>query len=175
MRLFNDGWEFCRQKVGTGWQEMREKQDAFYPVGIPHDWLIYHPNDLYGDAVGWYRKIFSWKKKEDELVFLRFDGIYMDSRIYINGVQAGEWKYGYSTFEVDVTPYLRDGENEVEVSVTYQSPNSRWYTGAGIYRNVWLKTVPKEHIVSDGIYFSAAPKEAGAWRIWIDTQLAASC
>lgn len=174
MRLFNDGWEFCRQKIGIGWQEMREKQDAFYPVGIPHDWLIYHPKDLYGDAVGWYRKKFSWKKKEDELVFLRFDGIYMDSRIYINGEQAGEWKYGYSTFEVDATPYLKDGENEVEVSVTYQSPNSRWYTGAGIYRNVWLKSVPKEHIVSDGVYFSAVQKEAGLWQIWIDTQLAAS-
>lgn len=64
----------------------------------------------------------------------------MDSTVYINGKQAGEWKYGYSTFEFDITDYLADGGNDVVVRVAYRSPNSRWYSGAGIYRNVWFIT-----------------------------------
>lgn len=63
----------------------------------------------------------------------------MDCTIFVNGMQAGEWKYGYSSFEVRLTPFLKTGENTILVHVRYQSPNSRWYSGAGIYRSVWLK------------------------------------
>ena len=102
MQLFNDGWEFCKQKLHTTLDQVMQRQDEFYPIGIPHDWLIYQSRNLYEDGCGWYRKKFHHQKKSSsELVILRFDGIYMDSRIYINEKQAGEWKYGYTTFEID--------------------------------------------------------------------------
>lgn len=129
----------------------------FYAVGILHDWMI-SGGKFIRRRNGLVSQEIQLTKEEEELVVLRFDGIYMDSRIYVNGVQAGEWKYGYTTFEVDVTNLLKDGENEIFVSITFQTPNSRWYTGAGIYRNVWLKRLPLEHFVSDGIYFSAKKK-----------------
>lgn len=171
MQLFNDGWEFCRQPLHTDYNQMERTKDSFLPVGIPHDWLISQTYDLYEDGTGWYRKIFSWKKSEKEKVFLRFDGIYMDSRIYVNGALAGEWKYGYSSFETEITDFLNDGENDLRVSVDFQAPNSRWYSGAGIYRNVWIKTVPKQHLVSDGIYFTAEPGADGCWDVKICTEI----
>ncbi len=170
VKLFNDRWEFSKQPLHTSLEEMTAKKEEFRPVGIPHDWLIYQDN-LYEDATGWYRKTFTWKLKKDRQIFLRFDGIYMDSRIYVNGTKAGEWKYGYSTFEVDITDYLKDGANEILVSVTYQAPNSRWYTGAGIYRNVWLKDLPKTHIAADGIYFSAKQKRENIWSVKADIEI----
>ena len=78
----------------------------------------------------------------------------MDSHVYVNGTLAGEWKYGYSTFEFDITELLKEGENLITVRVDYREPNSRWYSGAGIYRRVWLKTYPACHLVTDGIYIS---------------------
>ena len=170
MQLFNDGWEFSRQPLHTGYSQMEERRESFSPAGIPHDWLISRPQNLYEDGTGWYRKLFSWNKSGQERVFLHFDGIYMDSRIFVNGCQAGEWKYGYSAFEMEITDYLICGENDLRVSVDFQAPNSRWYSGAGIYRNVWIKTVPRQHLVSDGIYFSAKPGTGECWDIHISAE-----
>lgn len=173
MRLFNNGWEFSKQPLHTDLKTMQRLSSDFSPVGIPHDWLIYQADQLYEDGTGWYRKYFMVDSLSGKEVFLRFDGIYMDSRIFVNGQQAGEWKYGYSTFEVDITKYLHIGENEILVSVDFQAPNSRWYSGAGIYRNVWLKILPKEHIIADGIYFHASPAQEGYWDIEIETEVEA--
>lgn len=76
----------------------------------------------------------------------------MDTAIWVNGQRAGEWKYGYSTFEIDLTPFVKAGENEILVSVNFRSPNSRWYSGAGIYRDVWFKETPKTYIRENGVY-----------------------
>jgi len=148
MRLFNDNWEFSKN------------EEAFSPVGLPHDWAIYGTETFYEDALGRYRKIFLWKKQPDERVFLRFDGVYMDSRYYLNGEQVWEWKYGYSAFEFEITDKLKDGENELLVTVDFRNPNSRWYSGAGIYRNVWLRTTHEQYLVADGVYFHAVPSAA---------------
>lgn len=150
--LFNDGWEFSKQPLFTTLEEVKERPESFVPVGLPHDWLISQGTDLYENGTGWYRKKFLYSPAEDEIAFLRFEGVYMDSAVYVNGKKAMEWKYGYSTFEVPLEGYLREGENEIMVSVCYQSPNSRWYSGAGIYRDVWLKVVNRTHLVSDGVY-----------------------
>lgn len=171
MKLFNDGWVFSKQKLGTTLKEMKDRETEFVQVGIPHDWLIGQAGNLYENSTGWYRKKFSWKKTEGKRVFLRFDGIYMDCHIFINDVEAGEWKYGYTTFEVEATKYLKNGENEIWISANYQSPNSRWYTGAGIYRNVWIKEVSNTCITADGIYFSAKQKNKKSWSIEIETEL----
>ncbi len=171
MRLFNDGWEFRKQKIGTGLKEMKERDSEFVQVGIPHDWLIGQTENLYEDSTGWYRKKFFWKKAERNRVFLRFDGIYMDCHIFVNGAEAGEWKYGYTTFEIEITEYLRNEENEIWISVNYQTPNSRWYTGAGIYRNIWIREVSDTCIMADGIYFSAKRRNEKLWNIEIETEL----
>lgn len=170
MKLFNDGWEFSRQPLHTTLEEMNQRTERFVPVGLPHDWLIYDTDHLYQDGTGWYRKQFSWSVQEDQIVLLRFDGIYMDSKVFVNNHLAAEWKYGYSAFEVDVTPYLCEGENTVMVSVDFQSPNSRWYSGAGIYRDVWIKTVHQKHLISDGVYFHAEQEEPGRWLVEIEAE-----
>lgn len=170
MELFNNGWEFLKQPLFTSLEEARKRREDFLPVGLPHDWAIYDADHLYEDATGWYRKLFFWQEQSG-LALLRFDGVYMDSAVYINGQKAGEWKYGYSAFEIDMTPHLKPGENEIMVSANYQCPNSRWYSGAGIYRNVWLKLLEKEHILSDGIYFHAQKSEGDFWSIAITSQV----
>ena len=119
------------------------------PADLPHDWLIYDTKNLYEDSIGWYRKKFVYSTsgtKCGKRVILRFEGVYMDSEICVNGTKLGEWKYGYSTFDWDITDSLREGENEVVLRVVFQSPNSRWYSGAGIYRNVWMICLPETHI-----------------------------
>lgn len=96
-----------------------------------------------------------------ERVILRFDGVYMDSTVYVNGKKIGDWKYGYSTFDMDVTSALMPGKNQVTVEVRYQSPNSRWYSGAGMYRKVWLKVCPAAYLPLDGTYVTTEKCEGG--------------
>ncbi|WP_375103872.1 glycoside hydrolase family 2 TIM barrel-domain containing protein [Paenibacillus sp. RS8] len=164
-RLFNEGWEFAKSTLEVTDGEFLD----FHTVDLPHDWLIYNTLDLYEDSIGWYRKRFI-KEKDDKQRLLCFDGIYMDSAIYVNHQWVGEWKYGYSSFEYEITDLLIDGENEILVKVVHQSPNSRWYSGAGIYRNVWLKTRDSSHIVTDGIYIHTV-QEDSEWRVEVDTDV----
>lgn len=147
--LLCDNWEFSKNPIGTEYAQAA----AFERVDIPHDWLIYDTKNLYETSTGWYRRTLHYSKTE-ERVALRFEGIYMDSSVYVNGALTKEWKYGYSTFETDITEYLKEGENLITVRVDHREPNSRWYSGAGIYRRVWLKTYPECHLVADGIYIS---------------------
>ncbi|PYY31251.1 glycoside hydrolase family 2 TIM barrel-domain containing protein [Paenibacillus illinoisensis] len=164
-KLFNDGWQFAKTKLDV----TDPAGLAFEPVELPHDWLIYNTLDLYEDSIGWYRKTFPYTK-DDQQHLLCFDGVYMNSSVYVNNQLVGEWKYGYSAFEHEITDALVEGDNEIIVKVVHQSPNSRWYSGAGIYRNVWLKTRDRNHIVTDGIYVSIKQQPAG-WQVELDTEL----
>ena len=163
--LFNDGWEFAKGSLGA----TESNTLKFKPVDIPHDWLIYNTLNLYENSIGWYRKRFRCAKGEKQML-LCFDGVYMDSSLYVNQQLIGEWKYGYSSFEHEITDAVVEGENEILVKVVYQSPNSRWYSGAGIYRNVWLKTRDKNHIVTDGIYITTKQNDNG-WQVEVDTEI----
>ena len=111
LRLWNDGWSFLRTEPGTELADIPGREEEFSPVVIPHDWLIGDVRHLYEDGTGWYRKCFMAKEygcSPGQSVFLRFDGIYMDSTVYVNGVRAGDWKYGYSAFDVSVGEYLKE-------------------------------------------------------------------
>lgn len=168
--LINDGWEFAKSSL-----EVKDiKNLGFEPIDIPHDWLIYDTLNLYEDSIGWYRRSFSYSPKEyenkDSRILLYFEGIYMDSTLYVNGRYIGEWKYGYSSFEHDISDALAEGNNEIVLKVVHQSPNSRWYSGAGIYRNVWLKVRDKNHITTDGIYASIRNR-IDYWQAEVDTDL----
>lgn len=150
VKMICDGWEFAKAPIGT------EYSDGFEwkRVDVPHDWLINNTKDLYETCTGWYRRKLDYTPDGD-IVSLRFEGVYMDSKVYVNGRCAGEWKYGYSTFEFEITELLEEGENLITVRVDHRSPNSRWYSGAGIFRPVYLKKYPVCRIVPDGIYISA--------------------
>lgn len=169
-RLFNDNWEFVKTPYGTELEELNAWEEKFKPVDIPHDWLIYNTEALYETSTGWYRKHFTAQAGEGH-VLLRFDGVYMDSAVYINGALVGEWKYGYSTFEFDITKFLKDGDNVVAVRVNHHEPNSRWYSGAGIFRNVWLKRVPRTYLASDGIYI-VTKKQGEDFTVTVEAELA---
>lgn len=171
-QLFNDGWSFSKQEIGTSYQTMQTETVNWMKIDLPHDWLIYHTNNLYETSEGWYKKSFPMTAEElTKCILLQFEGVYMDSTIYVNGAIVGEWKYGYSSFEFDITKYLMEGNNEVMVRVVHQSPNSRWYSGAGIYRNVWFKVCEKPHIKTNGVYIAAKKQENG-YLIKLDTELA---
>lgn len=167
--LFNDDWKFTKQKVGTELDLSKSNSPLWEPVDLPHDWLIYNTNDLYETSEGWYKKEFYLDKTEDKLYSICFDGVYMNSTVYVNGKEIGTWKYGYSSFEFDMTEYLYSGRNEIKVRVIHENPNSRWYSGAGIYRNVWLKTVNRVHFLSEGIYF-VTKKNAKGWIVEIEAE-----
>lgn len=150
--LFNDNWSFYRAEPGTGYEEAMKQRELFHPVELPHDWLIGDTQNLYRDGDGFYRKSFCLHKEEEKRYSVIFEGVYMDTAVYVNGCKAGEWKYGYSTFEIDLTAFLTEGENELVVSVCFRSPNSRWYSGAGIYRDVWFKVTEQVCIEENGVY-----------------------
>lgn len=172
--LYNNGWEFVKLPISVTIDSFDEQQPIFTMISIPHDWLIWQADNLYEDGSGWYRKYQDWQREEDMRLVLRFEGVYMDSTIYINREKAAEWKYGYSTFEVDITAYLKEGQNEILVRVAHQAPNSRWYSGAGIYRDVWLKVQHQSYLISDGSYITVKKQENQEWQIDIQTELCVS-
>lgn len=192
-QLFNDDFTFAKYSLKASKDELLSGSSAHClsapaPVDLPHDWMISQVNNLYEDSIGCYRKHFTIPKDGrcalgTPRYFLRFEGVYMDSRYYLNGREVFAWPYGYTTFEFEITPYLRDGDNELVVTATYQSPNTRWYSGAGIYRNVWLLGKCDTFLVSDGIYVSAEPaceamdedgRFPGVSKVLIDTEISGS-
>jgi len=165
---FVTGWKFLKTDFGTELENVRDRLSEFKEVEIPHDFLIDDARNFYTDATGWYYKGFVTTLKPRH--FLVFDGIYMDSTVYINGQKAGEWKYGYSQFILDITDYCKVGSNDVLVRVNYQNPNSRWYSGAGIYRNVWLCSYEDTYIPENGIYVHTHKGDMGYF-LDIDTEI----
>ena len=144
------------------------KSDAGWRLlNLPHDWAIEgdfyagNPSGAGGGAlpggVGWYKKSFSVPAAGDASYFIEFDGVYMNSTVWLNGHKLGSRPYGYSSFEYDMTPFInRGGENLLVVKVdNSDQPNSRWYSGCGIYRHVWMTTTSRTHVAHWGSYVTA--------------------
>lgn len=170
-RLFHEDWYFLELGVDSKIEDLWEKENAFKQVNLPHDWQIYHADELYRDGIGWYRKRFFCEKKPGKQYEIYFDGVYMDCTVYLNRQVLGEWKYGYSSFYFDMTDFLCEGENEIVVQVRFLGPNSRWYSGAGIYRNVYLTEYGENHFVTDGVYLTTDEKKDG-WQLTVEAELA---
>lgn len=166
-KLFNDNWQFAFKPLNEIPNDSEYKN-----VDIPHDWQIHNTHDLYSTGDGYYRKSFSLIDISEKKYTLRFEGVYMDSEIYLNGEKIYEWKYGYTTFDVPLKN-VREGENEVVVRVRYQSPNSRWYSGAGIYRKVLLRETGLNCLAADGTYV-VSNYNGESWKTEIDTELECS-
>ena len=139
-------------------------REGFKPVQLPHDWAIESPflanepnetGKLPWNGNAWYVKDFDVPSGFDakkERWFLDFDGVMQRPIIFVNGAKAGEWRYGYASFRVDVTPLLKRGRNTVAVHVSNPPRSTRWYPGAGIYRNVWLEKTGLVHLDYNGVY-----------------------
>lgn len=168
--LFNDGWQFCLCDIGTELSALPGRH--WYDVELPHDWLINDTSKLYETGEGWYRRSLPCSAEQlSGRVLLNFDGVYMNSTLFVNGKEAGSWTYGYSAFEHDITDFLHEGENELLLRVSHQSPNTRWYSGAGIFRDVMLKLRPAAYIGTNGVYIHSAPQPEGGWTTEVETDV----
>ncbi len=184
MESFNSDWKFYLGEVSNA-QDPNFDDTKWRPLNLPHDWSVEgkfdknNPAGTGGGALpgglGWYRKTFfvpdSSKGKN---VFIDFDGVYRKSEVWINGHSLGKRPNGYISFRYDLTPYLKYGneKNLMLVKVdNSQQPNSRWYSGSGIYRNVWLVTTNKIFVDHWGSYITTPEIHSGSARVNIELKL----
>ena len=171
---FNSGWKFIKffnasdenitnDKEPLNLQMPEVNDQAWRSVDLPHDWAIEGPFSdtlenntglLPWKGIGWYRKHFTVNSSDKEKrVYVDFDGAMANAKIWLNGSFVGEWPYGYTSFRMDLTPYLVFGkENVIAVRLDTKNWDSRWYPGAGIYRNVWLVKTSQLHVAYNGVF-----------------------
>lgn len=172
---FNSNWRFYlgdeSNAKNAGYNDSEWRQ-----LTVPHDWSIegkFDEKNPTGQAggglpagIGWYRKTFTIPQTaQGKNVFVDFDGVYCNSEVWINGHSLGKRPNGYISFQYDLTPYLNYGKqaNVIAVKVDNSAqPNSRWYSGSGIYRNVWLTTTAKSYIPQWGTFVTAQVNAANA-------------
>ena len=185
-RLFDDNWKFF---LGGAQNAESEKFDdsKWRTVDLPHDWSI---EDLPGKkspfdpkaigqvstgftigGTGWYRKAFVVDAdKKGKRINIQFDGVYMNAEVWVNGTSVGKHPYGYTSFCLDVTDQVKFGEkNVIVVQVKNEGQNSRWYSGSGIYRHVWLKIQEPVHIAQWGTYITTPVVDASSAQVKIRT------
>ena len=159
---FNNDWKFQRGEA-AGASEIAFDADGWRSVTLPHDWSIEGPFEArwasatgyLPGGVGWYRKTFTLPETfGGQQTFLHFDGVYCHSEVWVNGHAVGRRPSGFSSFRYDVTPHLNaHGQNVVSVRVDHtQFADARWYTGSGIYRNVFLIATGRVRLKQWGIF-----------------------
>ena len=181
---FDAGWKFHLGDVTNG-QEPTLPDSSWRTVDLPHDWSIEaefserNPAGASGGALpggtGWYRKAFTVPRGDSgRVVFVEFDGVYRNGEVWINGQYLGKRPYGYSSFRYELTPYLNHGSarNVIAVRVdNSRQPNSRWYSGSGIYRHTRLITTDRVHVDQWGTYVTTPTVTADSARIRVRTTL----
>ncbi|TRX89963.1 hypothetical protein FHL15_009064 [Xylaria flabelliformis] len=136
---------------------------AWEALNLPHDWAVKGPFNAPGisggmgrlpsNGVGWYRKKVTLAKEDlEKTIYLDIDGAMSYSAVWLNGNLVGGWPYGYNSFRLDLTPYAKEGANQLAIRLDNAVDSSRWYPGAGIYRNVWLVKVNPVHVRQYGTY-----------------------
>lgn len=180
---FDSDWRFHLGDV-DGAQAPAFDAAAWRQLDVPHDWMIEGPFDRTSPAgagggylnggVGWYRKTFTLPEAARGCnVFVRFDGVYMDSDVWLNGHHLGNRPYGYTSFQYELTPHLKFGENEnvLAVRCNVRQPCSRWYSGAGIYRHVWLSVCNPVHFAECGTCVTTPEVSDGRCKIRVRTRV----
>jgi beta-galactosidase len=181
---FNAGWRFSLSgddnAINTAYDD-----SGWRMLDLPHDWSI---EGAFSDTnratagggalpggIGWYRKTFTMDpSKKNKLVYIEFDGVYRNSEVWINGNYLGKRPYGYSSFRYNLTPYLYFGDEKNVIAVRVdnsQQPNSRWYSGSGIYRNVWLVSTDKIAVDHWGTFITTPEVSPESATIRISTQI----
>ena len=178
---FDAGWRFIladsAQMAGSSYQDGHWRM-----LNLPHDWAIEgdflasNPSGAGGGAlpggIGWYRKHFfiDSERISGSRYFIEFDGVYMNSTVFVNGQKVGFRPYGYSSFEYDITKYLKQGSNVIAVRVdNSDQPNSRWYSGCGIYRHVWLTRTSSVHVKHWGVHV-VTDAQTGQVKVAVDVE-----
>lgn len=171
---FDGNWLFSRyglQSDGSRKEEPKNLESenyndtAWQKLDLPHDWAITGPfrSDLTGETgklpwkgIGWYRKHFTVPATDaGKQIFVDFDGAMAYAKIWLNGKYVGTWPYGYNSFRMDLTPYIKPGQkNIIAVRLDTESWDSRWYPGGGIYRHVWLVKTNPVHVGHWGTYIT---------------------
>ena len=176
-RSFDAGWRFTRDSV-IGAEQAGFDDSKWRVLDLPHDWSIEDipvqvegktvgpfSKDSPGDAAtghtiggtGWYRKTFSLDTDETgKLISVYFEGAYMETDVWVNGIHLGTHPYGYTSFYYNITKYCKPAgqPNAMAVRVVNKGKNSRWYSGSGIYRHVWLTVTDPTHVEQWGVYVS---------------------
>jgi beta-galactosidase len=182
VQLLDTGWRFLNKEIPT--TNVNQVDDSSWQiVTVPHDWAIAGPFDMTIDmqkvtviedgdrgaklrtgrtgalpcfGIGWYRKALTISKSDEgKRIFVEFDGAMSRSKVYLNGIYVGEWPYGYSSFSFELTKYIQFGkENVLSVRLENKEESSRWYSGAGIYRNVRLVKTTPVRIANWGTYIT---------------------
>ncbi|HOC48681.1 MAG TPA: glycoside hydrolase family 2 TIM barrel-domain containing protein, partial [Bacteroidales bacterium] len=181
---FNDGWKFALADAADASQPGFD-DSGWRNLDLPHDWSIEgefseaNPASPGGGAlpggVGWYRKTFRVNTADKgRMTYISFDGVYRNSEVWINGNYLGKRPYGYSSFRYDLTQWLKYGEEENVIAVRADNsaqPNSRWYSGSGIYRNVWLTTTEKIAVDQWGTFVTTPEVSSESALIRVTTQI----
>lgn len=199
-RLLEKGWRFTRSDHPS-FKEVSCVDTDWQPVTVPHDWAIYGPFSAQNDkqevaiaqdgqtealehagrtgglpfvGVGWYRTVFEVPEfTEGKRATILFDGAMSHARVYLNGQEVGYWPYGYNSFYFDITRYLHAGQpNTLAVRLENLPESSRWYPGAGLYRNVHLIVTEAAHIPVWGTYVTTPEVSREAAKVSFRTQVA---
>ena len=194
-------WKFSREDRAE-FSESAYNDAHWQSVTVPHDWAIYGPFDMENDiqrtaikqdgqkaaiehtgrtgglpfvGVGWYRTTFDVSTlTNDKEVFVQFDGAMSNPEVYINGQKAGEWHNGYNTFFLNITPYVKAKDNTLAVRLNNLTQMSRWYPGAGLYRNVHIITKNKTHIPIWGIQITTPEVTNNFAKVVVNTEFIAA-
>ena len=178
------GWKFFLGDP-SGAEAPSFADASWRAVDLPHDWSIESKPDkdnpsgsgegFFPGGIGWYRKTFhapaDWKSKR---VSVEFDGVYRDATVYLNGHKLGTHPYGYTAFAFDLTPELNfSGANVLAVRVDNSAqPNSRWYSGSGIYRHVRVVVTDPTHVAHWGVFVTTPEAESASAKVAIQTRVA---
>ena len=184
--LFDADWRFYRG--GIQGAEMTGFDDSKWrKIDLPHDWSVenlpgtntpFHPKAISQvsggftvGGTGWYRKTFTiGNEQKNTRIQIQFDGVYMNADFWLNSEYLGTHPYGYTSFWFDLTSKIKFGEkNTIVVQVKNEGQNSRWYSGSGIYRHVWLKILDPVHVSPWGIYINTTASNASLARVNINT------
>jgi len=181
---FDAGWRFHLGDI-HGAQQVAFSDTGWRTLNLPHDWSIEgkfskdNPATPGGgalpDGIGWYRKTFTLPEADkNKHVFIDFDGVYMNSKVWINGHLLGERPYGYISFRYELTSYLNYGSKKNILAVRVDNskqPASRWYSGSGIYRNVWLVTTNNIYVDHWGTYITTPKIKRNEAMVCIQTKI----
>ncbi len=179
---FDAGWRFHLGDL-PGAEKPGFQDQNWRKLDLPHDWSIegnFRPDNPASNSgaslpggIGWYRKSLVITNPGMNHRFIEFDGVYMNSTVWINGHLLGNRPYGYSSFEYDMTPYLAAGENIIAVKVDNSlQPNSRWYSGSGIYRHVYLTTSAPIHVSHWGTFVTTPTVSSKEAKVQVETSIA---
>lgn len=163
-------------------EDVAFNDSSWRSLDLPHDWAIEGPfrmeienetGKLPWEGIGWYRKTFTVPASLGaDRLFLDFDGAMAQPKIYVNGKLAGEWAYGYTSFRIDITPFVKPGaQNIVAVRLQNLPQSTRWYPGAGIYRHVYLTTAPPTAIGHWGVYVTTPKITDAAATVHVETSV----